>query len=89
MARLRDTTGDGAIANKWSYRAKICGQSVSSMVGASAWTALMAAWSLYGPGLLRRKHPRTIGLALLDQGPIPACAVLLAERDEGTVRPRS
>jgi hypothetical protein len=45
MARLRATTGVGATASSWSYRATIWDQSVSSMVPASAWIALMAAWS--------------------------------------------
>jgi hypothetical protein len=43
MARLRATTGVGAITINWSYRATICDQSVCSSVAASAWTALIAA----------------------------------------------
>jgi hypothetical protein len=35
----------GATESSWSYRARIWDQSVSAMVAASAWTALMAAWS--------------------------------------------
>jgi hypothetical protein len=53
------TTGVGASSRRWSYSPTICGQSVSRMVGASACTALIAAWSWYGPGWFRRRHART------------------------------
>src|SRR5438046_940997 len=39
MARLRATTCVGATTSRWSYRATICDQSVSSTVRASACTA--------------------------------------------------
>src|SRR5262249_48496014 len=44
-ARFSATTGVGATAINWSYRATICDQSVSSAVAASACTALIAACS--------------------------------------------
>ena len=52
---------------------------------ASAWTALMAACSWYGPGWSRRRHARTIACPSVDQGPVPARAVLLAEQHERAV----
>src|SRR5258708_48586 len=36
MARLRATTGVGATASNWSYRATICNQSVCSNVASSS-----------------------------------------------------
>ena len=51
-ARLSATTGVGATASNWLYRATICDQSVSSTVAASACTALIAACNFfqkYGP----------------------------------------
>src|SRR4029079_1120120 len=57
--RLSATTGLPEIASSWSYSARICRQSVSAAVGASLWTALIAAWIWYGPGSLRRRQRRT------------------------------
>jgi hypothetical protein len=39
------TTGVSETRRSSSYRATICGQSVASALGASSWTAAMAAWS--------------------------------------------
>ena len=44
---------------------------------------------LIGTGLVAAKAPADDRLALLDQGPIPSCAVLLTEQHEGAVGPRS
>ena len=49
----------------------------------------MAAWSWYGTGLVAAQAPADDRLALLDQGPIPSGAVLLAEQHEGAVGPRA
>jgi hypothetical protein len=43
MARVRAATGVGASASRWSSRATIWPQSVSASVGASLWTAAIAA----------------------------------------------
>ena len=43
------TTGLSEVCRSSSYRATICGQSVASALGASSWTAAIAAWSWYGP----------------------------------------
>lgn len=61
--------GDGAVeGDDWRgggrkqlvVQGAIWDQSVCSTAAASACTALMAAWSWYGPGWLRRRQPRTI-----------------------------
>ena len=44
-ARLSATTGPGASVKRWLYSCRTCRQSVSAAVGASLWTALIAAWS--------------------------------------------
>src|SRR5712691_2412855 len=75
MARLRATTGVGATASNWSYRATICDQSVCSSVAASACTALMAADAATDDRL-----------SFVDQGAIPSLAVLLAEQRKAAVR---
>jgi hypothetical protein len=42
-ARLSATIGDGSSRVSWSYSATTWDQSVSEAVGASVWTALIAA----------------------------------------------
>ena len=42
-ARLSATIGLGAINRSWSYSCRICPKSVAAAVGASLWTALIAA----------------------------------------------
>ena len=70
-----------------SYRARICGQSVSSARWASSWTAAMAACSWYGPvGPLGQRvgdqrHP------FPDGARSQSVPVLLGERDQAAVGP--
>jgi hypothetical protein len=49
IARLRDTTGLPVIGSSRSYRARICDQSVSSILAAQSCTAAIAACSWYSP----------------------------------------
>ena len=48
-ARFSSTTGDGSARASTSYSPTICAQSVAAALGASACTAAIAAWSVYGP----------------------------------------
>src|SRR5438445_11506776 len=87
MARLRATTGVGATASNWSYRATICDQSVSSSVGGVRVHGVDGRLELIRAGLVAAKAAADDRLALLDQGPILSGAVLLAEQHEGPVGP--
>ena len=59
-ARFSATTGVGASAISWSYSDRIAGQSVAATLVAALCTALIEAWSWYGPGWLRRTSRATI-----------------------------
>ena len=58
---------------------------MSSAVGASAWTAAIAAWIWNGPGWLRRRQARTSVVSFGDQRAVPPRAVLVGEPDHRTV----
>ena len=52
-ARFSSTTGDGFEREEHGRRVPtICRQSVARAVGAPAWTAAIAAWTVYGPNRL-------------------------------------
>ena len=76
------TTGPGLIRTSAPYSARICAQSVSSKVGASAWQAAIAACSQYGPGPAEPSRPLEQRAGLGDRGVVPAGAVLVAEQHE-------
>ena len=86
-AWLSATTGLSEIRSSSSYSATICGQSVASALGASSWTAAIAAWSWYGP-----VGPRG-SASVISATPsamcvgVPAAPVLLGHRDQRAVRP--
>ena len=62
---------------------------MSAAVGASLWTALIAAWIWYGPGWLRRRHRRTIAWPSAIRLAIPEAAVLVGQQHELAVGGRA
>ena len=85
-ARFNSTTGDGFTASSASYSAAICRQSVAAAVGAPAWTAAMAAWSVYGPTCrLPSARPTSARPSAISRG-VPRRAVLVFEQHEVAVR---
>ena len=60
-------------------------QSVLSKLGATEWTALMAAWIWYGPGLAALDARAHDGLAFGDQVPVPEPPVLFGQAGQRTV----
>ena len=81
-ARLRVTTGLPVIRSSSPYRARICGQSVSSARAARSWTAAIAACSWYSPTAPPADRAVEQRGALGDQRPVPAGPVLLGQRDQ-------
>src|SRR5206468_12855728 len=87
MARLRATTGVGATASSWSYRATICGQSVCWRVWGVGVHGVDGRLQLVRTGLVAAKAPAEDRLALGDHRPVLSGAVLLAQHHERAVRP--
>src|SRR6266852_5397247 len=88
-ARLRVTTGPGETRSSTSYRARICGQSVSAALGASSWTAAMAACIWYGPTGAVPRVPGEERHPFLDVVTVPQVTSLFSERDDVAVRVRA
>ena len=59
IARFSVTIGFGAIRSRIPYSTRICGQSVSAVLAASACTAAIAACSWYGPSAAVAIAPRS------------------------------
>ena len=85
MARLSVTIGPGSIRCRRSYSARTCAQSVAEVLGASSWTAAMAASSWYGPTGPLVSAPDTSATPSAISSWSHLAAILLAERDQLSV----
>ena len=89
-ARFSSITGDGTICAAACRRGRRSrAQSVAAALGASAWTAEIAAWIVYGPNVPRRSARSTSAVPSRDLLLVPERAVLILEQDQlavGVVR---